>query len=149
MNYLLLLLFALVTSCIYAKEVPNGDVASAARLASSSASSSVIPSVLPSASPLQLNYVPLDKIKNHSPLIIGETHGTQEVLLFLAKLIKSAQTKSESMAVLLELPADLNPLIDQYLKGQLAQPALMRHPFGVEKFKTDEVARPLWISLGM
>ncbi|WP_158678954.1 hypothetical protein [Pseudoalteromonas sp. T1lg75] len=84
---------------------------------------------LPPASSSQLIYVPPNKIKDHSPLIIGETHGTQEVLLFLTKLIKSEHRPAESTAVLLELPADLNPLIELYLKGESAQDALVRHPF--------------------
>ncbi|QCZ94221.1 hypothetical protein [Salinimonas iocasae] len=76
----------------------------------------------------ELEYVPVDRIAKYSPLFIGETHGTREVAGFVTDLI-SHSVKTSPVDLMLELPADMNELIQHYFSDTITSKELLGHSF--------------------
>lgn len=76
----------------------------------------------------EFQYVPMDRIAKYSPLFIGETHGTREVAGFVTDLI-SHSVKTSPVDLTLELPADMNELIQQYFSDTITSKELLAHSF--------------------
>ncbi|MBD3585291.1 ChaN family lipoprotein [Salinimonas sp. HHU 13199] len=90
--------------------------------------------VVPAAGANELAPIPYDDIGAYSPLLIGETHGSNEVVGFIKTLVANTRD-NQHLQILLEMPADMNAAIQRYFANELTVKQLLSHPFWTRKIQ--------------
>lgn len=89
---------------------------------------------VPKAGADELVPIPHDDIGAYSPLLIGETHGSNEVAGFIKTLIANTRD-NQHLQILLEIPADMNAAIQRYFANESTAKQLLSHPFWTRKIQ--------------